>query len=113
MRLEADGFSLPPVEAGNFYRHIDGGCYQVISRGKETESGVEMVAYIHRYPLEPVFSFRTAENFDGMVDGQRRFTPITIEEARAMMAVPRAEAQQKVAAHRAARRAARNNGPKP
>ena len=111
-RTEKDAFSLPPNTQGNFYRHVDGGCYQVISRGKETESGVEMVAYIHRYPLDPTWSFRTAENFDGMTDGRRRFTPITIAEAEAMMAVDRATAQRNVNAARTARRAARSN-PRP
>lgn len=109
-RAEKDTFSLPPVAQGNFYRHVDGGCYQVISRGKETETGVEMVAYIHRYPFEPTWSFRTAENFDEMTDGRRRFTPITVSEAEAMMAVDRETAQRAVTAARAARRAAR---PKP
>lgn len=108
-RTEKDQLVLPPLEWGNFYRHVDGGCYQVISRGLETESGVEMVAYIHRYPLDPTWSFRTAENFDSMTDGKRRFTPISIAEAKAMMAVDRATAQQNVAAARAARRAARVN----
>ena len=108
-RTEKDAFSLPPNAQGNFYRHVDGGCYQVISRGKETETSVEMVAYIHRYPLDPIWSFRTAENFDGMTDGRRRFTPITIAEAEAMMAVDRATAQRNVNAARTARRAARLN----
>lgn len=108
-RSEKDIFSLPSVEQGNFYRHVDGGCYQVISRGKETETAVEMVAYIHRYPFEPTWSFRTAENFDGMTDGQKRFTPITPAAAQAMMAVDRATAQENVAAARANRRAARPN----
>lgn len=106
---ESDTFSLPPISHGNFYRHVDGGCYQVIARGKETETGVEMVAYIHRFPLDPAWTFRTAENFDEMTDGQRRFTPITIEEAEAMMSVDRITAQQNLAAARAARRAARTN----
>jgi hypothetical protein len=103
-RTEKDIFEIPSNAHGNFYRHVDGGCYQVISRGKDTETGVEMVAYIHRYPLEPVWSFRTAENFDGMTDGKRRFTPITVAEAEALMAVDRAVAQKNVAAARAARR---------
>jgi len=108
-RTEKDVFSLPPTAQGNFYRHLDGGCYQVISRGKETESDVEMVAYIHRYPFEPTWSFRTAENFDSMTDGRRRFTPITTAEAEAMMTVDRATAQRTVTAARAARRAKRSN----
>ncbi len=106
-RAEKDVFVLPAIEQGNFYRHVDGGCYQVVSRGKETESGTEMVAYIHRYPRETIWSFRTAENFDGMTDGKRRFTPITIEEAKALMAVDRETALRTVSANRAARRAAR------
>src|SRR4051812_48483906 len=110
-RTEKDAFPLPPITQGNFYRHVDGGCYQVISRGKETETGVEMVAYIHRYPLDPTWSFRTAENFDGMTDGRRRFTPITIAEAEAMMAVDRATAQRNVNAARAARRASQSSPP--
>lgn len=108
-RTENDAFSLPPITHGNFYRHVDGGCYQVISRGKETETGVEMVAYIHRYPLDPTWSFRTAENFDEMTDGHRRFTPITIAEAEALMSVDRATAQRNLATARAARRAGRSN----
>ena len=110
-RTDKDIFSLPADTQGNFYRHVDGGCYQVVSRGKDTESGVEMVAYIHRYPHEPTWSFRTAENFDGMTDGRRRFTPVTIAEAQSMMTVDRATAQRNVAAARAARRAARANPP--
>lgn len=110
-RQEKDEFTLPPIEQGNFYRHVDGGLYQVISRGKETESSVEMVAYIHRYPLDPAWSFRTAENFDSMTDGKRRFTPITIDEAKAMLAVDRQQAQETVARARTARRAARNTPP--
>ena len=108
-RMEKDVFLLPPTTQGNFYRHIDGGCYQVISRAKETETGVEMVAYIHRYPFDPTWSFRTAENFDSMTDNRRRFTPIIIAEAEAMMAVDRATAQCNVTAARAARRATRSN----
>jgi hypothetical protein len=110
-RPKKDAFSLPPITQGNFYRHLDSGCYQVISRGKETETGVEMVAYIHRYPLDPTWSFRTAENFDEMVDGRRRFTPITIAEAETMMAVDRATAQRNLATARATRRATRSNPP--
>jgi hypothetical protein len=106
--MEKDVFTLPPVSLGNFYRHVDGGCYQVVARGKETETGVEMVSYIHRYPLDPVWSFRTAENFDGMTDGHRRFTPITVDEAEGLMAVDRVTAQQRLVAARAARRAARS-----
>jgi hypothetical protein len=106
-RTEKDIFSLPSTAHGNFYRHVDGGCYQVISRGKETESGVNMVAYVHLYPYDPTWSFRTAENFDSMTDGKRRFTPITPAEAQALMAVDRTTAQQNIAAARAARRAAR------
>ncbi len=106
-RTEKDTFSLPAAAQGNFYRHVDGGCYQVISRGKETETGTEMVAYVHRYPFDPLWSFRTAENFDGMTDGRRRFTPISAVEAEAMMAVDRETAQRTVTAARAARRAAR------
>lgn len=106
-RLEKDAFLLPPMSHGNFYRHVDGGLYQVLARGQETETGAEMVAYIHRYPRDPMWSFRTAENFDGMTDGQRRFTPITIAEAEAMMAVERTAAEHALAAARSARRAAR------
>ena len=109
-RLEKDKFDLPDLEHGNFYRHMDGGCYQVVSRGKDTESGVEMVAYIHRYPYEPTWSFRTAENFDSMSDGMRRFTPITVDEAIEIMAIDREIAQENVAAARARRRAARPGG---
>ena len=52
-------------------------------------------------------SFRTAENFNEMTDGARRFTPITTPEAEAMMAADRAAAQAAVTAARAARRKAR------
>lgn len=62
-RTTSDQFPLPANALGNFYRHVDGGCYQVLSRGKETETDVEMVAYVHRFPFEPTWSFRTAENF--------------------------------------------------
>ena len=111
-RAENDSFSLPPIAQGNFYRHLDGGCYQVLSRGKETETGVEMVAYVHRYPFDPTWSFRTAENFDSMTDGRRRFTPITLAEAESMLAVDRATAKRNVTAARAARHATRP-GPRP
>ena len=106
-RTTPDQFPLPASALGNFYRHVDGGCYQVLSRGKETETGVEMVAYVHRFPFEPTWSFRTAQNFDETTDGARRFTPITTAEAETMMSADRAEAQAAVTAARAARRAAR------
>jgi hypothetical protein len=109
IRTEEDVFSLPSITQGNFYRHVDGGCYQVVMRGKDTETSVEMVAYIHRYPFDPTWSFRTAENFDGMTDGRRRFTPITVVEAEVMMKMDRSVAQQNVSTARAARRAARSN----
>ncbi len=115
-RTEKDVFTLPPIEQGNFYRHMDGGCYQVISRAPDTETGIEFVSYIHRYPFEPTWSQRTAENFDSMSDGKRRFTPITVAEAQEMMAVDRETAQRNVAAARVARRAARTgpaSGPRP
>jgi L-methionine (R)-S-oxide reductase len=101
-RTTPDVFSIPPDPTANFYQHVDGGCYQVLSRGKETESGVEMVAYLHRFPLQPMWSFRTAENFDSMTDGHRRFTPITYEEAQAIMSVDRATAKRTLEAARAA-----------
>jgi hypothetical protein len=106
-RTTPDQFPLPANALGNFYRHVDGGCYQVLSRGKETETGVEMVAYVHRFPFEPAWSFRTAQNFDEMADSARRFTPITTAEADAMMSADRATAQAAVTAARAARRASR------
>jgi len=109
-RTDPDQFLLSANDCGNFYRHVDGGCYQVLSRGKETESGVEMVAYVHRWPFEPAWSFRTAANFDGMTDGARRFTPITTADAEKMMSADRASAQAAVIAARVARRGARENG---
>ncbi len=108
-RTIPDQFPLLANALGNFYRHVGtAGVIQVLSRGKETETGVEMVASMSTAsPFEPTLVVPHGANFDEMTDGARRFTPITVAEAEKMMSADRTVAQAAVTAARAARRAAR------
>jgi hypothetical protein len=101
----------PSFPHGNYYRHLDGGVYQLIARGTNTETGEKEVTYLHLFPYEPECWVRLAELFDGQEDGRRRFAPISREEARAAFRGDPEEARAQVAAAKADRRHRREATP--
>lgn len=80
-----------------FYRHVDGGLYRAYSEARHTEDMGAHMAYEHVWPFPVTPCVRPMKAFVA------RFTPISDEEAFALMAGDRSAAQEAIRSSKKAR----------
>ena len=92
---------LPPVPGApppGFYRHTDGGLYQVVGMARDSRDASDVVLYDHIWPFEAGRWTRP------LPEWASRFTPVTADEVAADQRGDRAARQATIRAARAARK---------
>lgn len=90
--------SVPGAPQPGYYRHTDGGLYQVVGMGRDSRDGSDVVLYDHVWPFEGGRWTRP------LPEWASRFTPVTAEEVAADQRGDRAARQATISAARAARK---------
>jgi hypothetical protein len=84
----------------HYFRHLDGGLYRFIAEARSADTAGPVVVYEHLWPFERGWWVRDRAEFEA------RFMKVDGAEVEAAMKADRREAQLKVEAAKAARRAA-------
>lgn len=87
---------------GRYFRHIDGGLYQLLYRARHADDGTPVMVYLHLWPYEQGVWVRRADEF------AQRFEEISELEYARLSAVDRRLGQQAVATAQQNRRQAQS-----
>lgn len=87
---------------GRYFRHIDGGLYQLLYHARHADDGQPVAVYLHLWPYEPSVWVRGAGEF------AQRFEEISELEYARLSAVDRHLGQQAIAAAKQKRRQAQS-----
>jgi len=87
---------------GRYFRHIDGGLYQLLHHARHADDGKPVMVYLHLWPYEPSVWVRRVDEF------AQRFEEISELEYTRLSAVDRHSGQQAVAAAKQKRRQAQS-----
>lgn len=90
--------AVPDAPPPGYYRHTDGGLYQVVGMGRDSRDASDVVLYDHVWPFEGGRWTRPLHEWAS------RFTPVTAEEVAADQRGDRAARQATISAARAARK---------
>ena len=84
-----------------YFRHVDGGLYRFVAHARSADDTSELVVYEHLWPFDQGMWVRKRNEFDA------RFAPIDELTVKRAMKQDRTEAQARVNAAKAARRASK------
>ncbi|WP_255358090.1 DUF1653 domain-containing protein [Pseudorhodoferax sp. Leaf267] len=89
---------MPGAPAPGYYRHTDGGLYQVVGMARDSRDASDVVLYDHVWPFEGGRWTRP------LPEWASRFTPVTAEDVAATQRGNRVADQERISAARKARK---------
>jgi hypothetical protein len=89
------------INTEKYFRHIDGGLYRFVAHARSADAEGEVVIYEHLWPFDQGLWVRNRPDFEA------RFSPTDEVTVKRALKEDRLQAQAKVDAARAARRAAK------
>lgn len=90
--------TVPGAPAPGYYRHTDGGLYQVVGMARDSRDASDVVLYDHVWPFEGGRWTRP------LPEWASRFTPVTAEDVAATQRGNRVADQERISAARKARK---------